>query len=317
MITYIRKRVMHALFVIWAAYTVSFILLWLLPGNPVSAMLGQGSGQGSSADPAQIAQLEAEYGLNKPVPIQYLTLLWKALHGNFGHSMETGQAVTSAIAEVLPQTAELTVAALIIALVFGAVIALVSTYTRFGVLRQFLLTLPSLGVSIPTFWSGLLLIQLFSFHWHYFPSAGNNGLSSLVLPAITLGLPAAAAAAQVLAKSMDNAWRQPFVSTLNTKGVPPLRIHVRHIIRHAIIPSLTILGVTVGSLLSGAVVVETIFSRVGIGRLIDSAVTTQDIPVVQALVLLSAVVFVVINLLVDMLYPLIDPRIAHSVAVSA
>nr|WP_276611978.1 ABC transporter permease [Kineococcus vitellinus] len=209
----------------------------------------------------------------------------------------------------MPQTALLAAAAFALALVLGVATALASTWARWGWVRSLLLALPPLGVSLPTFWVGLLLIQLLSFRVPVFPALGNEGAASLVLPAVTLAVPVSASIAQVLARGLRTALAEPYVETARAKGASRARVHLRHALRNATIPALTIAGVIVGNLLAGAVVVETVFSRVGIGRLTVSAVNGQDIPLVQGLVLLAAAVFVATNLVVDLLYPVVDPRI--------
>ena len=239
-------------------------------------------------------------------------MLGNYLHGDLGRSIQSGAPVTSAIGHALPQTLQLAGLALALAVVCGVALALLAAYTRSRWLRQSLLSLPPLAVSIPSFWVGLMLLQLFSFHWALFPAVGNEGFSSLVLPAITLALPTAAVIAQVLAKSLSTTWQQPYIETARAKGADRLRIVLHHALRNAIIPTLTMVGLIIGSLLAGTVVVETVFSRNGIGRLTATAVTDQDIPLVQGLVMLSAVIFVVVNLAVDLAYPLVDPRIART-----
>jgi peptide/nickel transport system permease protein len=172
-----------------------------------------------------------------------------------------------------------------------------------------LLSLPGLGVSLPTFWIGLMLVQLLSFRVHLFPAFGNDGLRGLVLPAVTLAVPTGAQLAQVLAKSLSTTLEEPYIQTARAKGAGPLRVHLGHALRNAGLPALTILGLLVGNLLAGSVVVESVFSRDGIGRATVGAVTVQDIPVVQGVVVLGATAFVLANLIVDLVYPLLDPRI--------
>jgi peptide/nickel transport system permease protein len=172
------------------------------------------------------------------------------------------------------------------------------------------MSLPSLAVSLPTFWVGLMLVQLFAFQLRLLPSVGANGVESVVLPAITLGLPTGALVAQVLAKSLSQALDEPYIVTARAKGVGRVAIHFRHALRNATIPALTVLGYVVGNLLAGSVVVETVFNRPGLGRLTVQAVGVQDIPLVQGIVVFAATVFVLANLLVDLLYPVLDPRIA-------
>jgi len=260
--------------------------------------------------PAELDALRARYGLDQPVLVQYGQQLWSALHGDFGTSVQNGQDVRAAIAEALPYTLQIALTGLTVAVVGGTALALAATYTRSRWLRQALLGLPSLAVSLPVFWVGLMLVQVFSFGLRLFPSVGAAGPSALVLPALTLGLPTGALVAQVLAKSLDQALDEPYVTTARAKGVGRPAIHLRHALRNAAIPALTVLGYVVGNLIAGSVVVETVFTRPGIGRLTVAAVGVQDIPLVQGIVVFAAAVFVLVNLAVDLVYPLIDPRIA-------
>jgi peptide/nickel transport system permease protein len=211
----------------------------------------------------------------------------------------------------VPSTAQITLAALLLAVVGGGLVALVSTGTRRNWLSNTLLGLPPLGVAIPSFWLGLLLLQQFSFNRSWFPAIGNDGWRSVVLPAITLAIPTGAFIAQVLSKSLRNAHREPYIDTARAKGAGPVRVQTRHALRNAALPALTMAGLIVGQLLSGSVVAETVFSRNGLGRVTSAAVGAQDIPVVHGLVLFGALVFVVVNLAIDLLYPVLDPRIAR------
>jgi len=305
---YVALRLLQAIGVLWAAYTVSFLVLDYLPGDPVSAMAGAGLNS-SPVDPAHLAELRAQYGFDKPVLVQYFDYLGKALHGDFGDSVATGRSVTGTIATALPQTLQLAGAALLLAVLFGVGLALTATYTTQRWLRQVLLSLPSLAISIPSFWAGLMLVQLLSFRARLFPAFGNGGLAGLVLPAVTLAIPTGALIAQVLAKSLLSTLDAQFVQTARAKGAGRVRIHLRHALRSASLPALTVVGLLVGQLLASAVVIETVFSRNGLGRVTASAVSVQDIPLVQGVVVFGAFVFVVVNLIVDLIYPLLDPRI--------
>ncbi|WNI26782.1 ABC transporter permease [Streptomyces sp. ITFR-16] len=312
---YLAGRLLQAVFVLWAAFTLSFAVLYLLPGDPVSIMAG-GAGDTNDVSPEQLAELRRTYGLDKPVLEQYGTQLRHALRGDFGISVQSGDKVGHMIGTALPATLQLTSGALVLALVLGAGTALLATYTRWRWLRQLLLSLPALGVSAPTFLVGLVLVQIVSFRWGLVPAFGNEGFGSLVLPVITLSLPTGAVLAQVFAKSLRTTLAEPYVETALAKGASRARVHFRHATRNAAIPPLTVVGVLVGNLLAGSVVVETVFSRTGVGRITATAVSAQDIPVVQGLVVFGALVFVLANLAVDLLYPLIDPRITTSAAVA-
>ncbi|MEU1182548.1 ABC transporter permease [Streptomyces sp. NPDC005820] len=305
---YVIKRLAQAVGVLWAAYTVSFLVLDYLPGDPVTAMAGAGMDSGQ-VDPKQIAALRHEYGFDKPVLVQYAEYLGRAVRGDFGDAVSTGRPVTSTLADALPQTLQLTGAALLLAVLLGGGLAVLATYTAQRWLRQLLLSLPPLGVSVPTFWVGLLLVEAFSFRLHWFPAFGNDGFKGLVLPALTLAVPTGAQIAQVLAKSLLTALDQAYVETARAKGAGRWRIHLRHALRNASLPALTVVGLLVGQLIAGSVVVETVFSRDGLGRVTAAAVTAQDIPLVQGVVVFGALIFVTTNLVIDLVYPLLDPRI--------
>ncbi|MGI5325437.1 ABC transporter permease [Actinomadura nitritigenes] len=306
---YAALRLAQAAGVLWAAYTVSFLVLDLLPGDPVSAMAGAGADQ-AGVDPAQIARLRAEYGFDEPIPVQYVHYLGRALRGDFGDSVSSGRPVTSVIGDALPSTLQLVAAALALAVLLGGGLALAATYTSRRWLRQLLLSLPPLGVSVPTFWAGLMLVEIFSFRARLLPAFGNGGLRGLILPAVTLAIPTGAVVAQVLAKSLLTTLDEPYVQTARAKGAGRARIHLRHALRNASLPALTVVGVLVGQLMANSVVIETVFSRNGLGRVTAGAVTTQDIPLVQGVVVFGSLVFVLVNLIVDLAYPLLDPRIS-------
>lgn len=304
---YLLRRVGQAVLVLWAAYTVSFLVLYALPGDAVEVRLGADSG--TDISPAQLAAMRSDYGLDRAWPVQYVTQLGRALSGDLGKSFDNGQSVRSLITSSLPATAAIAGAGLFLAVVFGGGLALWAAGTRHRRLSRFLLNLPPLGVAVPSFWLGLLLLDLLSFRIHLFPALGNDGLISVVLPAVTLALPTGAMIAQLLAKSLGSALTEPYADTARAKGASPTRVLLRHGLRNAVLPALTVSGLLVGQLLAGSVVTETVFSRTGLGRLTATAVTGQDTPVVQGLVIFGALLFVVVNLGVDLLYPLLDRRI--------
>ena len=304
---YVLRRLAGAVAVLWAAFTVSYLILYLLPSDPVAIMLDQGAG-GERVDPARVAELRERYGFDQGPLQQYVTLLGRTLTGDLGTSISSGAPVTGLIADAFPETAKLAGLALALALVAGVGIALLASWTRAAWLRDLLLALPPLGVAVPGFWVGLVLLHLFSFTWFVFPAVGNEGFASLVLPAVTLATGLAAVVAQVLSQGLREAWRAPYVETAFAKGSGRARVLGAHVVRNGSLPTVTVLGVLVGNLLGGTVVVETVFSRQGFGRLVETAVTTQDIPVVQGLVVVAAAVFVLTSLLVDLVHPLLDPR---------
>ncbi|MFB9948691.1 ABC transporter permease [Rhizobium puerariae] len=303
-------RIGQAAFVLWAAFTLSYALLFLLPSDAVEIMLNA-SGDQRQLNPAVYEALRTQYGLDLPVWKQYLHALGRALQGDLGQSIPMGRPVVGLIAEALPHTLLVGAVAFAMALVIGFTIAIAAALLPPGLGRRGLLLLPPLLVSIPTFWGGLLLIQIFSFGLRWFPATGNRGFVSVVLPALTLAIPVGATIAQLVSKNVQQAWHDPFVMTVRLKGARRPYILFRHVLHYAALPSFTLLALTIGNLLAGAIVVETVFSRPGIGRLAEEAVQSQDIPMIQGLVLLSATVFVTVNLIVELIYPLLDPRLAR------
>lgn len=308
MLWFILRRLGQAAVVVWAAWTLSFIILFLLPGDPALNLVAGGDA-GVIVDENELARVREEYGLDQPVVVQYFTRLLGALRGDLGVSMVTGRPVTDILAEGLPNTLAVIGGALLIGAVVGAVVALVATYVRSRWLQNLLLALPPLGISLPTFWVGLMLIQVFSFQLRLLPPVGNDGIPSLVMPWLTLALPTAATIGQVLAKSLSTVQGEPFVTTGRAIGLHRAIIHFRDVFRNAAIPAVTIAGVVVASLFGGAIVIESVFSRAGIGRATVQAVLDRDIAVVQGAVVLGAVIFVIVSLIVDLSYPLIDPRL--------
>jgi peptide/nickel transport system permease protein len=309
MLQYTVRRVAQAIAVLWAAYTVTFVVLYLLPSDPVSILLNQAGGVSGRPSAAQIAQIQHAYGFDDPVWVQYLHNLFHAIGLDFGQSVSRGQSVTSLLGENLPPTLALTTVALLLTVLIGGGLAFLATYVGWRPLRSFLHRLPAIGVSFPTFWVGLLLIQLFSFSLGWFPATGSEGVSSLVLPALTMSLPTAGVLAQVLIRGLDDTLDQPHIATARAKGLSRLAIHTKHALKNGSLPAVTILGLLVGATVTNAVVAETVFSRPGLGRLAQQAVLAQDIPLVQGIVVLAAGVFVIVNLVVDLIYPLLDPRV--------
>ncbi|MGP9724018.1 ABC transporter permease [Corynebacterium sp. AOP40-9SA-29] len=305
-------RVLYGLLIVWAAWTLTFLILYVLPGDPVTTMLS-GSGQVDATD-EQIAELTRRYGLDRPLPLQYLAALGGLVTGNLGTSYLTGEAVGSALVDTLPSTLQLAVAALVVGVVAGvgiavaAVAASTSGVPRWRRAGDLLAGLPVLGVSAPTFWVGLLLLQVFSFRLDLVPAFGDTGVTGLILPAVTLALPVAATVGQVLQRSLRASWDQQFTTTFRAAGFSTRRLLTTHALRASLGPLLAVVGVLTGQLLSGAVVVETVFTRNGLGRLLVTSVTSQDIPVVLGVVTVSAVIFVVVNIVADLLLPVVDAR---------
>ena len=308
MIRYLALRLAQAVAVLWAAYTLAFVILYALPGDPAALIASGGDPANSTATPEQIAALRAQYGLDQPVGVQYLQRLLALLQGDLGTSPRTGPVAASIVAAV-PATAQIAGLGAVIAVVGGGGLALVATYLRFGWLRQLLLSLPPVGVSVPSFWLALILLQVFSFRLGWFPAFGNEGFASLVLPSVTLAVLGGAIIAQVFARSLRSEATSAYVELASAKGASRARVHLRHTARNATLPTLTLVGILVGQFLGGAVVTETVYSRTGLGQLTATAVSTQDIPLALGIVVFGAAVVVVCTLIIDLVYPLLDPRI--------
>ena len=313
---YLIGRIGQALLVLWGAYTITYFILYLLPGDTLAIMLSASGMEADGLSPEDLAKARAYYGLDKGIFEQYFDLLWRALHGDLGQSLSLNRPVTALLAERLPQTLALAGFAIALSLLGGIGLAYLTAYLQWQPLKVALSRLPSLGFSVPVFWMGLLLIQVFAFGLGWFPATGSQGLDSLVLPAITLAIPSAAVYAQVLQRGFQHVAREPYITTAYAKGLSRAQVQYRHGLKNAALPILTLFGLQVGNTVSGAVLVETIFARSGIGRLAQEAVLRQDIPVVLAIVAVSAAAFVLVNLLVDLLYPWLDPRISHTPKVS-
>lgn len=298
------KRLAAAVAVLAGAATVAFVALQLIPGDPVSVMLGPGN----AATPAVRKQITAQYGLDQPVVVQYLHYLGRLLRGDLGDSYQLQRPVASLIGDQLWPTVQLALTALVLAVAL-AVTAAVSTAGRHRALRSVAALLELVTVSSPPYWIGILLLTAFSFQLRIFPVAGDQNLAALVLPAVTLALALTGVLAQVLREGLETALGQPFVVTARSRGVSVTAVRLRHALRHAAVPMVTLTGWLTGQLLGGAVLVETVFGRPGIGALTLQAATNKDIPLVVGVVLLSAFVFVVISTLVDLLYLVIDPRL--------
>jgi peptide/nickel transport system permease protein len=313
---YLIGRIGQALLVLWGAYSITYFILYLLPGDTLSIMLSAAGMEADSLSAADLAKARVYYGLDKGLFEHYVDLLLGALRGDFGQSLSLNRPVAELLAERLPQTLSLAGLAIVLSLLGGIGLAYLTAYIRWQPLKKLLTRLPSLGFSVPVFWMGLLLIQVFAFGLGWFPATGSRGFESLVLPAITLAIPSAAVYAQVLQRSFQGVWNQAYIATAYAKGLSRGQVQARHGFKNAALPILTLIGLQVGNTVSGAVLVETIFARAGIGRLAQEAVLRQDIPVVLAIVAVSAAAFVLVNLLVDLLYPWLDPRISHTPKVS-
>ncbi len=309
MTAYLLRRTGQALLVLWAAFSVSFVLLQLMPGDAVLIkFLNPDLGLG----PEQIADIQAAYGADQPVWRQYLHTLGQFLTGHFGYSLQAGVPVSEGLATNLPPTLRLAALGLAAALLLALGLALAASVVRVRAVRALLQSLPSLFVSIPVFWLGIMLIQWVSFRWGWVPVINPGPWQGLILPTLTLAVPISAPLAQILMRNLDAALAQPYVAVARAKGASQLHVLLRHAARNALLPVLTMAGVLFGELLAGAVVTEAVFGLNGLGSLTQQAVGNQDTAVLQAVVMVSAAAFVTINLIVDLLYPWMDPRLRHA-----
>jgi len=309
---YVIGRVAQALLVLWAAYTVTFVVLYELPGNPVELLLGGTLGNAAAASHAQMLHIERRYGLNEPLPVQYFHELGNLLTLNLGSSIsQGGRPVSNILAENLPPTMALTGLAVLITVIFAVGLAFLATFVRSRWLRTLLVRLPAFGRAFPAFFIGILLIQVFAFDLRLLPATGDQGFDTLIMPAITMALPSAFYLAQILIRGMTDTLAEPYIVTARARGLSRLKIHLRHVLPNAALPTLTMFGLIVCWTVTDAVIAETVFGRPGLGSAIQQAVTWQDIPTVQAVVLLAALLFVTVNLIVDLIYPFLDPRVMH------
>lgn len=306
MAKYILSRVAQAGLVLWAAFTLSFVLLQAMPGD---AVLIKFLNPELGLSPQQIAEIRASYAADVPVLLQYLHSVGSLLHGQLGYSLNAGVPVTALLAVNLPTTLLLASAGFAAAVLLAGWVAFVSTFAPFAILRQLAHAVPSLFISIPAFWLGIMLIQTFSFRLGLVSVIAPGPVESLILPVLTLAVPISAPLAQILIHNIDEIETRPFVAVVRAKGASRARALWRHVVGNAVLPVLTIAGVLFGELLAGAVVTETVFGLPGLGSLTEQAVSNEDVAVLQAVVLISATIFVLINLAVDLAYPFLDPRL--------
>jgi peptide/nickel transport system permease protein len=310
MTRYLLGRFGQALAVLALTFTAAFLLLQVLPGD---AIMIKFMAPEMALTPEQIADIRAAYGADLPLWERYLSTVGQFVTGNFGYSIQAGVPVSQLLATNLPSTLLLASLGFVAALILTIILAAASNMTGMGWLRAGLQALPSLFISVPVFWLGIMLIQLFSFQLGLVSVISPGPVEKLVLPVMTLAIPISAPLAQILMRNIDQVLAQPFVAVARAKGASRNWVLWRHVARNAILPTLTIAGVLFGELLTGAVVTEAVFGLSGLGGLTYQAVGNHDTAVLQAIVVISALAFVVINLIVDLLFPLLDPRLGIKV----
>jgi peptide/nickel transport system permease protein len=299
---YILKRLFHSLFVLVGISIVVFIILHLT-GDPTALLMPMDATQ------EQIAQFRQEMGFNDPLILQYWRFFKGTLKGDFGLSFRHNQPALDLVLERMPATVQLTLTALAIALIIAIPVGIVSAIKRNSILDHIGMTGALLGQSTPVFWLGIMLIMIFSVMLQWFPSSGRGGFLHLILPAVTLGMYSMARTARMMRSSMLEVLGQEYMKTAKAKGLTPKAVVLKHALKNASIPVVTIVGMELGTLLGGAVITETIFAWPGVGRLAVQAIYNRDYPVVQASVFVLASIFVLVNLLVDVLYTYLDPRV--------
>lgn len=303
MLHFILSRLLSALIVIFGVSLVVFMFIHFVPGDPVEVMLGE------SANPADREALRHALGLDRPLSVQMLSYYERLLHFDLGISLHSQRPIADILLERMPATVELTLASLFVAMLVAFPLGMLAATHRNSLWDHAAMGFSLLGISVPHFWLGPILILVFSLWLGLFPVSGREGLSSLVLPALTLGTALAAILSRMIRASLLEVLNEDYVRTARAKGLTEYRVIVGHALRNALLPVITLLGLQLGALLGGAVITETVFSWPGIGQLTVEAINRRDYPVVQACVLLISVTYVVINTLTDMAYAWFDPRL--------
>jgi len=306
-LTWVARRLLAVVPVLFGVTLAVFSMLFLVPGDPVKMMLAE-----FVTNPDQVAQMRAQLHLDEPVLKQYARFVGNAARGDLGVSIRSRRPVSTEIGENVGSTAGLALVSMAVAVAIGVPLGLLAAILRNSWLDVGSMVVALLGVSMPSFWLGLLLIFAFSLHLAWFPATGGGDLWHLVLPSITLGAIASAIIARLTRSSMLEVLGQDYVRTARAKGLRWWRVVVRHALKNALIPVVTIFGLQFGNLLAGAVIVETVFSRPGLGRLIVGGILAKDFPLVQGTVLFVATVYVLVNVAVDIAYAFVDPRIRFS-----
>ena len=303
MYKYICKRILMMIPVIIGVSLLVFLVLKMTPGDPARVVAG------SEADEATVEQIREELGLNKPVLQQYVDYMLALLHGDMGTSYTTRKPVADEILARMPTTFILAFAGVFVAVLIGIPLGIISATKQYSVLDYISTLLALGGVAMPNFWLGLMLILLFSLKLGWLPSGGGDSWTSYVLPAITLGVGATASFMRTTRSSMLEVIRQDYIRTARAKGAGEGRVVMHHALRNAMIPVITVIGLQIGTLLGGAVVNETVFSLPGLGTLMINAINQKNEPVVLGCLITFAIIFSLVNLLIDILYAFIDPRI--------
>ena len=303
---YLASRLLQTIPTVFLVTVAVFLMLHLTPGDPAEVFLGD-----KRSTPELLEKVREDMGLNRPLHIQYLSYMSAALRGDLGRSLQTNVPVMDQILTRLPWTIELAAAALLIAASVGITIGIIAAVYHNTLIDTLAMALALVGISMPVYWSSLLLILLFAVNLRILPAIGQGGLERLILPATALALVSAGSLARMVRSSMLEVLNQDFVLTARAKGITERLVVIRHVLRNALIPVVTILGLMLGNMLSGAVITETIFARLGIGQKYVEAVLQKDFTMVQGTTLFIALMYVFVNIIVDIIYAFIDPRIRY------
>ena len=304
------RRIGQSVLVLFITFTVAFFLLSALPSDGVMARYGAPA---LGLSQAEISGIREELGIDKPLVVQFFGTLGGFLTGNFGTSVQTGTAVSTMVAENLPHTLALALTSVGLAVIVALVVSYLATVPGLGFIGRFFRSLPSLLISLPGFWLAIILLQVFSFRLGWVSAINPGPLEGLILPTLTLVVPMAAPLIQVLIRSIDEVNQLSFVQVVRAKGASEAWIFWRNVLRNAILPALTMVGLLFGELVGGAVVTETVFGRAGLGNMTVQAVSNRDTPVLLAVVVIAAAAYIIINLIVDLLYPVLDVRLRRKV----
>jgi len=305
MIQFIVKRTLLFIPVVFGVITLTFILMFVVPGDPVLSMVGE------RYDEATLQQLRQELHLDDPIYVQYGRFLWNLAHGDLGKSYITNRPVLDTVLDKFPKTLQLAGAAMLVSILLGISVGIVSSLKPYSWFDKGSMVVALTGISAPVFWVGLMLVLIFGIELRWFPTSGYGGLIYIILPAITLGTRSSAFLARVTRASMLEIKSKDYMRTAYSKGLPKWKVILKHQFVNTLIPVITIIGVDFGSYLSGAVLTESIFGWPGIGRLALDSILKRDFPMIQGTVLLTALVFITVNFIVDLLYGVIDPRIKY------
>ena len=290
---------------LFGVLVVTFLLLYVAPGDPVQAMVGE------RADSATMARLRAELHLNDPLPVQFGRYVVQVAKGDLGRSYITNRPIIKDLMQRFPATLTLAGAAMLFAIVLGISIGVFGAWKAGGLGDRLFALLAYAGVSFPVYWVGLLLILVFAVGLHWLPASGYGGLAFLVLPAVTLGMRSVAFLARMTRAAMQEVLRSDFVRTARAKGLSEIPVVLSHGLRNALLPVVTVIGLDFGSYLTGSILTETIFSWPGVGRYVLTAIEKRDLPAIQGSILFLSFVFVLVNLITDLVYAKVDPRVAY------